>query len=363
MDRPIPLRSSIVLPLGIYAALTALWYLRPRPRPRTRYVAVPGPLSSAQRPTPLEGIALRETAAPDTPKGKESREASVPRGWWALFSHAASQWSVHKDARLGAALAYYSVFSIGPLIVVAVVVAGLIFGQDAVRGEVAEALRGMLGESGAQAINGMLVAADRPYQGIFATAIGIGALIFAAIGVVVQVKDAMNTVWDVTTPPGRGLWGFARAYVLSFAGVLALGFLLLVSMLVTTALAAVGKYIGTYLPEGSLQAANLTLLFGHHDLVRDDVQMAAGHQGSLAGCLARRGADGGPVRGRKIPDRLLHRQARARVHLWCGRLARHRADLGLLLRADRAVRRRDHQRARQAAARSSGGHGVALLSQ
>jgi membrane protein len=259
MDRPIPQRSSIVLLLGIYAALSAFWHQRPRPR--ARHVAEPQPMSSAQRAAPLEGIALRETAAPDAAKDKDSREASVPRGWWALFSHAASQWSAHKDARLGAALAYYSIFSIGPLIVVAIAVAGLIFGQDAVRGEVSEGLRSMLGESGAKAINGMLVAADRPSQGIFASVIGIGALIFAAIGVVVQVKDAMNNVWDVKTPPGRGLWGFARAYVLSFAGVLALGFLLLVSMLVTTALAAAGKYIGTYLPEGALQAANLILSF------------------------------------------------------------------------------------------------------
>ena len=263
MARPFPVRISALWPIGAYAALTAIWYLRPEPRPRVKYVATPSPrpVSASQATAPLTGIASREPAPSEDGKAGVDQEAPVPRGWWPLFARAASQWSAHKDARLGAALAYYSIFSIGPLIVVAIAVAGLIFGQDAVRGEVSEGLRGLIGDSGAQAINGMLAAADKPRQGIFATVIGIGALIFAAIGVVVQLKDALNTVWDVTVPPGRGVWGFVRTYVLSFAGVLALGFLLLVSMLVTTALAALGKYIGTYLPEVVLQSASFGLSF------------------------------------------------------------------------------------------------------
>jgi membrane protein len=165
----------------------------------------------------------------------------------------------HKDARLGAALAYYSVFSIGPVIVIAVAVAGLLFGQDAVRGEVSNTLRGMLGDTGAQAIDAMLASASKPREGAVATLIGIVTLVFAAIGVVVQLKDALNTVWEVKTPPGRGIWALTRAYVLSFAGVLSLGFLLLISMLVTTALAAGGKYLAPYLPEAALQAASFTV--------------------------------------------------------------------------------------------------------
>ena len=149
----------------------------------------------------------------------------------------------------------------GPLIVVVVAVAGLIFGQEAVRGEVGDGLRGLLGESGAQAINGMLATADKPRQGIFATVIGIGALIFAAIGVVVQLKDALNTVWEVKTTPGNGMWAFARTYVLSFAGVLALGFLLLISMLLTTALSAAGKYLGAFIPEVALQSVGFAASF------------------------------------------------------------------------------------------------------
>jgi membrane protein len=184
------------------------------------------------------------------------------RSWWGLTKSAALQWVAHKDARLGAALAYYSVFSLGPLIVIAIAIAGLWLGAEAVRGEVTAGLRGLLGEKGAEAIDGMLEAAGRPNEGNLATLIGLGTLVFAAIGVVVQLKDALNTVWEVKSPPGKGLWGFARTYVLSFAGVLSLGFLLLISMLVTTALSATGKYIAPYLPEGILQAVSFIVSFG-----------------------------------------------------------------------------------------------------
>ena len=181
--------------------------------------------------------------------------------WWAPLAETFNDWSEHKDARLGAALAYYSVFSLGPLIVIAISIAGLAFGQEAVQGQVAGAIRGLLGDTGAQAVEAMLKGADRPREGMVATILGLGTLLFAAIGVVVQLKDALNTVWDVKSPPGKGLWRFARTYVLSLAGVLALGFLLLISLLLTAALSAVGKYIAPYLPEGALQIAGSAASF------------------------------------------------------------------------------------------------------
>jgi membrane protein len=182
--------------------------------------------------------------------------------WWDLIKSAAMQWVDHKDSRLGAALAYYSVFSLGPLIVIAIAIAGLLFSQEAVRGEVTGALKGLLGDTGAQAIDAMLTAASKPKEGMWATIIGLSTLIFAAIGVVVQLKDALNTVWEVETPPGQGIWSFARTYILSLAGVLSLGFLLLISMLVTTALAAAGKYVAPYLPETLLQVVSFAVSFG-----------------------------------------------------------------------------------------------------
>jgi membrane protein len=107
----------------------------------------------------------------------------------------------------------------------------------------------------------MLAGASRRAAGVLATILGIGALLFAAIGVVVQLKDALNVVWEVEEPKESGLWRFARNYVLSFAAVLALGFLLLVSLLVTAGLAAAGKFIAPYLPEGILHIVSMLVSF------------------------------------------------------------------------------------------------------
>jgi len=180
---------------------------------------------------------------------------------WPIAKDAALQWVAHKDARMGAALSYYSVFSVGPLILIAVAVAGLFFGRDAVQGQVAESLRGLLGENGALAINGMLASANRPQEGLIASLFGIVALVAAALGVVVQLKDAFNTVWEVEEVPARGVWGFTRTYVLSLAAVLAVGFLLMVSMIMTAGLAAFGKHLGSALPEASLQVAGFAVSF------------------------------------------------------------------------------------------------------
>jgi membrane protein len=181
--------------------------------------------------------------------------------WLSQLQETASRWSEHKDARLGAALAYYSIFSLGPLIVIAIAIAGLVFGAEAVQAQVSGALHGLLGDSGTQAIDAMLKGTNRPREGIFATVIGVGALVFAAVGVVVQLKDALNTVWEVKTPPGSGIWRFVRTYIWSLAGVLSLGFLLLISMLLTAGLSAAGKYIAPYLPEAMLQIAGFLASF------------------------------------------------------------------------------------------------------
>ncbi|HEY8671398.1 MAG TPA: YihY/virulence factor BrkB family protein, partial [Terriglobales bacterium] len=176
---------------------------------------------------------------------------------WIIAKQAAGSWSNHKDSRQGAALAYYSVFSLGPIIVIAIAVAGLVFGRQAVSGQVAASITGMLGDTGAKAVQAMLADAGRPRQGLLATLLGIGALLFAAIGVVVQLKDALNTVWEVGELPGRGIWHFIRSYVVSLAAVLALGFLLLVSLVVTAGLAAFGKFASPHMQEWILHLVSV----------------------------------------------------------------------------------------------------------
>jgi membrane protein len=181
--------------------------------------------------------------------------------WWTVAKEAATNWSGHKDARQGAALAYYSVFSLGPIIVIAIAIAGLFFSHEAVTSQVTSSVKEMMGDNGAKAIEAMLGGASRPAEGALATILGTGALLFAAIGVVVQLKDALNVVWEVEESKESGLWHFARNYVLSFAAVLALGFLLLVSLLVTAVLAATGKFAAPYMPEGILHVVSMLVSF------------------------------------------------------------------------------------------------------
>ena len=208
---------------------------------------------------------------------------------WTVVKEAATNWSGHKDARQGAALAYYSVFSLGPIIVIVIAVAGLFFGHDAVTAQVMSSIAEMLGETGAKAVEAMLAGSSRPAAGILATFLGIGALLFAAIGVVVQLKDALNVVWEVEESKVGGIWHFARNYVLSFAA--ALGFLLLVSLLVTAGLAAAGKFGAPYMPEGVLHLVSMLASFAVvAPFIRDDVQMAARRFRGLGRRLAWRAA-------------------------------------------------------------------------
>ena len=180
---------------------------------------------------------------------------------WPLIRDTAVQWSEHRTARLGAALAYYSVFSLGPLMIIIIWIAGLFFGRAAVRGEVSSQIGTLVGETGARAVESMLAAAARPYEGTTAAVIGIALLIVAALGIVIQLKDALNTVWDVKSAPGGGWWSYVRSYVVSLAAIAALGFVLLVSLVVTAGLAAFSKHAALYLPETALQFVSAGLSF------------------------------------------------------------------------------------------------------
>lgn len=171
-------------------------------------------------------------------------------------------WSKHRCSALGAALAYYSIFSIGPLLVICTAIAGLAFGPDAVHAQLAAQVDGLLGSAGAQAFGALLASASRPHQGMLATIFGVGTLLFGAVGVVAQLKEALNTVWEVEASGGNGMWRVARGYLISLAGVLSLGFLLLVSLIFTTALAAIGKFVAPYSTTSLLQIVGSLVSFG-----------------------------------------------------------------------------------------------------
>jgi len=201
------------------------------------------------------------TAVADAGRHHEENHREVAPGLWTALKEAGRNWLAHKSPKAGASLAYYSIFSIGPLIVVVISIATLVFQREGVQREVANAIQGLIGSKGGEAINAMLTSAGKPSEGMFATVIGTITLVFAALGVVIQLKEALNTVWEV--PPRRrsGVWGFVRDYVLSLAGVAALGFLLLISMLLTAGLAAIGKSMGGLVPEPLMQGLSFLVSF------------------------------------------------------------------------------------------------------
>ncbi len=178
-----------------------------------------------------------------------------------MLKETLSNWSNHKCSTFGAALAYYSIFSFGPLMLIATVIAGMVFGTEAARGALSGQVRKLLGDSGAQALQALLNGADHPYQGLLATIFGVGTLLFAAVSVVVQLKTALNTIWECDTAAQDGWWPLLRSYLVSLAGVVSLGFLLLVSLILTAALSAIGKYFGSYLPEPTLQIVGSGISF------------------------------------------------------------------------------------------------------
>ena len=185
----------------------------------------------------------------------------LPR-MWSLLVTAVNDWMRHRSARLGAALAYYSVFSLGPLLLIATAVAGLFFGADAVQGSLTAQLRGMLGENGGQAIEAMLKGAASPTSGRRSAVVGVVLLFIAALGVVVQLKDALNTIFEVEEPQGVGFAWYARVYAISCAGILALGVLLAISVVMSTGLAALASRMSSAGQSALLEVTNFAVSFG-----------------------------------------------------------------------------------------------------
>ena len=182
----------------------------------------------------------------------------TPRTMWGLIAEAANKWSADRAPRLGAALAYYTLFSIVPLLVIVIAIAGFVFGQEAAEGYLIDQMGGLVGERSAKAIQDMVENARQPRTGRLATIIAVATLLLGASGVFGQLQDALNTIWEVKPKPGRGLVGLIRDRFLSFVAVLGTGFLLLVSLVLSAGLAAIGHAMSGLLPapEFVLQALN-----------------------------------------------------------------------------------------------------------
>jgi membrane protein len=184
---------------------------------------------------------------------------------WRLAKAAAVSWQNDYAPSMGAALAYYTTFSAAPLLLIVVSVAGLVFGPEAARGEIFAQLRGMLGEEGAVAIQGLLESVSKPKEGVFATIVGVVVLLIGATTVFAELQDSLDRIWRAPVRTrSSGLWSLLRARVLSFGMIMGIGFVLMVSLVVSAALSALGNWwaplFGAW--ELTLQVVNLLVSFG-----------------------------------------------------------------------------------------------------
>lgn len=202
-----------------------------------------------------------------------------------LLQGTLAEWSEDKASRLAAALAYYTTFSIAPFLVIVIAIAGLVLGQDAVQGRIVDQIASFIGRESAIAIEAMIGAARDRSEGIIATVLGIGTLIFGASGVFGQLQDALNTMWGVRPKEDRGVVGTIKDRFVSFTMVLGIGFLLLVSFVLSAAISAVDQFIVNLMPSliVVLQVMNfvlslgvITLLFAMIYKILPDVEIAWG---------------------------------------------------------------------------------------
>ena len=170
-------------------------------------------------------------------------------------------WVDHNASSLGAALAFYTLFSIAPILVIAVAIAGYVFGPSVAETHLLQEMQGLLGEAGATAIQGLLASAHHSNQKGFAAAIGIGTLLVGASSVFGELQSTLDTIWK--TPPQKNAvawWRLLRSRILSFGLILGVGFLLLVSLVASAALAALGSWLGSYLVRWQIILPALDLL-------------------------------------------------------------------------------------------------------
>jgi membrane protein len=187
-----------------------------------------------------------------------------PAALWKLTRETAAAWMNAKPFRLAAALAYYTLFSLAPLLVVALGIAGLAFGEEAARGQIFGPLQSLLGPKSADAVQNAVAAASIKSSGVFATITGLGTLLLGASAVFGELQDALNTIWDAKPPPNAGIWDVAKKRLISMSMVLVIGFLLLVSLALSAMLNAVGAYMSGILPVSAfvLEAVNFVVSFG-----------------------------------------------------------------------------------------------------
>lgn len=177
-----------------------------------------------------------------------------------LFRTAAVNWVRDHAQSMGAALAFYTMFSIAPLLLIVIAIAGMVFGEQAAHGEIFDQLEDLLGAQGALAVQGLLEDARKPADNVPATVFGIAVLFVGATTVFAELQDALDRIWRAPQrPASAGLWGFVRGRLLSFGMILGIGFLLIVSLSFSTALAALSRHWDPHVADWAKFASSVDL--------------------------------------------------------------------------------------------------------
>jgi membrane protein len=183
-------------------------------------------------------------------------DQSVPfwRKVWHVMRCAVSEWLAHRASSKGAALAFYTLFSLAPILVLVIAVAGLFYGAEAAQGQLLDELRGLMGKQSAQTIQAVLASARNKESGQFATIVASVLLVVGATTVFAELKDSLDEIWGVPPPADASWWDMVRTRLLSFGLILVLAFLLMVSLVVSAALAVLEHYFS-----GRWQSATVVL--------------------------------------------------------------------------------------------------------
>ena len=226
----------------------------PRERPGRVDIALTlGLVAAAAAARMLLGKAPTERKAAPAPRPSLVRLAKIT----------VERWIEDRGPKMAAALAYYPAFAVAPLLLIAISVAGLLFGQEAARGEVERQLGSLLGPQGAAAVQDILSRLWHPKAGLTAAAAGVVAVLIASTGVFVELQDSFDQIWNVRKKPGRGILGTLKDRVLSFSIVLGTGFLLLVSLIASAALQALSGTIRAWAGTSAvIEILNFLVSFG-----------------------------------------------------------------------------------------------------
>ncbi|WP_306591135.1 YihY/virulence factor BrkB family protein [Geothrix sp. 21YS21S-4] len=167
---------------------------------------------------------------------------------WLLMKETVLAWIEDRAASMGASLAYYTLFSMAPLLLIALSVAGLVFGQEAARGEIFGQLRGLIGDNGAMVIQDLLDHVHRPGRGVSSMVIGVGILLIGATSVFTELKADLDLIWKTPKSPRSGLWSLITVRIMAVGLILAFGFLLVISLVLSAALTGLGSHVWGRIP-------------------------------------------------------------------------------------------------------------------